>query len=382
MMKQISKNGLVKNTLILIIGNMFIKILALLNRIILTRLLGNEGISLYMITLPSVMLFISLGSLSLNIAVTKIVAQKRNAGIINKALKIALISSAIVSIIMLIIAKPLAYDWLKQPKIFYPIILAAPLILLSAINSVLRGYYNGIKKVNITTTSILIEQIFRIALAAVMIYIFIDKGIVIAVSISIVAMSFGEIASIVYTSLMLRKYKQEKKNDCTYKEILDAALPITATRLFGNVTYFLEPIIFTLSLTILNYDSNNILYLYSETTAYSIPLITMFSFISYALASAIIPYVASADKKQIANYISKSIFYSLLTAIPITIILIIYAKQFMYLIYNTTIGSENVTKYCIFFIFYYIMRFNTSIFSNYDIIFIFYYIQAPLVSIM
>ena len=46
------KDGIVKNTIILIATSMIIRVLSLVNRIVLTRLLGEEGIALYVITLP------------------------------------------------------------------------------------------------------------------------------------------------------------------------------------------------------------------------------------------------------------------------------------------------------------------------------------------
>ena len=69
-----SRNSFFKNTFILIISNFIIKILGLLNRVLLTRLLGHEGISLYILCLPTIILFISLCGFSLNTAVAKVVA--------------------------------------------------------------------------------------------------------------------------------------------------------------------------------------------------------------------------------------------------------------------------------------------------------------------
>lgn len=71
------KNTLVKNTLILIITSLIIRLLSLFNRIILTRLLGNEGISLYVISLPSIMLFMSIAGFSLNLVLAKIIAENQ-----------------------------------------------------------------------------------------------------------------------------------------------------------------------------------------------------------------------------------------------------------------------------------------------------------------
>jgi stage V sporulation protein B len=337
--------------------------MALANRIILTRMLGNEGISLYMLCLPSIMLFISVGSLSLNLTMTKMVAVDNNLAVLKKGIKIALISSFIVSLILLLIIKPLSNQWLKQPSTFYPILWTIPLISLSAINSVLRGYYNGIKKVNITSLSILTEQIFRILFSVLLLIKFIDRGVVFAVSIAVLAMSIGEIASIVVVVFKLKKYRpknNETKNQT--RAILDIAIPVTASRLLGNITFFLEPIIFTLALSILHYNNTDILYKYSEVNAYSIPLITMFSFISAAIATAIIPHVATSSKKQVSSYITSSLFYCFLPAIPISLILTSYAYPLMNLIYDTNIGSQNV--------------------QTFTFLFILFYLQPPLISIM
>lgn len=66
---------LIKNTLVLIATSLIIRVLSLANRIILTRLLGNEGISLYVIILPSLMLFMSIAGFSLNTALSKVIAE-------------------------------------------------------------------------------------------------------------------------------------------------------------------------------------------------------------------------------------------------------------------------------------------------------------------
>lgn len=356
------KNTLVRNTLILILSSLLIKIMGLANRIILTRILGNEGISLYMLILPSVMLFISLGSLSLNLTITKIVAVKKSGNVIKKGIKIAIYSSLIMSLVLLIIIKPLSYSWLKQPKTFYPILLTIPLIFLSAFNSVLRGYYNGIKKVNITSSSILIEQIVRISISVFLLLEFHSYGIEVAVSLAIIAMSIGEVGSIIFAAYKIKKYKPISNEKVNSKEILDIAIPLSFSRLLGNITFFLEPIIFTLSLTILHYDNKSIMYKYSEVNAYAIPLITMFSFVSSAIATAIIPHVAASTKKQIPYYITSSLMYAFLPAIPITLILTTYAGEYMKLIYDTQIGVKEVRTYTFFFILF--------------------YLHAPLISIM
>lgn len=347
-----NKKLLFKNTIILIICSLFIKVLALTNRIVLTRLLGEEGIGLYIIILPSIMLFLSLGSFSLNTGITQMIAKSHDFGIIKKAIKIACIASTVVGVFVLFLNKILTYKLLRQPNAYYPILFSIPLIYLSAFNSILRGYYNGLKKVNISSISILIEQISRIILSILLLIKFKDEGISKAVSISIIAMSFGELFSIIYIAFKIKKIKP--LNCYKSKDIVEVCLPITTSRLFGNITFFLEPIIFTFALGILKYNNNEIMLLYGEVNAYAIPLITMFLFIPTAISQAIIPDVASQSTSELKNLISSTIFYSLLPAIPLTIILTLYSSEYMQLIYGSKIGANLVSKYAIFFVTLYI----------------------------
>ena len=63
------KNKILKNTLILLITNLIIRALGLFNRVILTRFLGEQGISLYTLILPTIMLFLSISCFSLNTSI-------------------------------------------------------------------------------------------------------------------------------------------------------------------------------------------------------------------------------------------------------------------------------------------------------------------------
>ena len=72
------KSRLIKNTFIVLITSLIIRLLSLFNRIILTRSLGEEGISLYSVILPTIMLFMSISCFSLNTAMIKVTATNKN----------------------------------------------------------------------------------------------------------------------------------------------------------------------------------------------------------------------------------------------------------------------------------------------------------------
>jgi len=360
------KNSLVKNTLILIVSSLIVRILGLFNRIIVTRLLGNDGISLYVITLPSIMLFMSIAGFSLNIALSKVFAENlvtkkySEKQIFKTAIFIGLTTASITAIILLIILKPLVFVGLKQENAFYPILSCVIFLPLVALNNIFRGYYNGINKINISAYANLIEQISRIVIGTLFLYIFLPYGLIISVTMAIIAMGIGEIISLLYSIFRLRKnkptnFKSDKKPT---KEILSVAVPTTCSRLVGNLTSFLEPIIYTLALTMIGFASIDILYKYSTVTAYAIPLITLCSFISQSIATAIIPNIsksyASGNMDEVNFYIKKSCMLSFVPGILVTILITSYGKEYMNLIYDTDIGAEYVKNLGFWFILYYI----------------------------
>lgn len=363
------KNKLIKNTIIIIICSFVVKMLGLINRIIITRLLGSEGIGLYVIVIPSIMLFLSIGGLSLNIAVTKIASENNvtnkysSKKILKQSFKIGLISSLITIFFVLIISKYLANTLLKQPLAFYPLIASCLFIPLVAFNNCLRGYLNGINLITKSAYASLFEQIFRMAFGILFLYLFSPFGVTVAVTSAILAMGIGELASFFYAIIVLkRNFKSfssvSDKNENATKEIINIALPTTLSRLTGNLTYFLEPILYTLSLTIVGFTSQEILYHYSSVSAYIIPLITIASFIPSSIATVIIPkiseYNAVLDTEKTNSLIKKTIILSLIPAIIVTILLIFYSEEYMILIYDTNSGAMYVKRLALLFCVFYI----------------------------
>ena len=362
------KNKLLKNTIIVLITSLFIRLLSLVNRIILTRTLGEEGISLYSLILPTIMLFLSISCFSLNTAMIKVTATNKSKKVIKNGITLAIISSSISSLVLLLILKMLTNTLLKQPSSYYPILFSIPLFYLTSISSVLRGFLTGIEKMSKTSIANLIEQISRI-LFIILIFVFIkDKNITTYVTFAIIAMSIGEFFSIIFTTITINKLNFDKtnynKNNAISKELLEIAFPTTLTSLISNFTFFLEPIIYTFVLTKLSFSSNDILLKYSEVTAYALPLITLFSFVSISISTVIMPKISVSNNNQIKNYIKKLIIICMIPSLLLTSILFNYIDQLSLLIYNSLMGSNLIKKYVwLFSIFYLIAPFN-SVFQS------------------
>lgn len=321
--------------------------------------------SLYILSFPTILLFLNISTLNINNCISKIVSESliskefSSKQIILSAIKIILISSLISIIIFLIILKPLVTILLRNQQLLFPLLSTIILIPLTGINDVLKGYYNGIKNIYKTSLANLLEQFSRIGFVVIVLSLSINKGLVYATTLSLIALSFGELLSLIYLIIQIKKEKLTAfhSKDPT-KKILSLAIPSTSSKLIGNITYFLEPIIYTHILVFLKYDYNLIQFNYTIINAYTIPLLTSASFISIALATTIIPNISENYIKQNFNainyYIKRTLMFSLIPGILISILFFTYPNEYMNLIYNTNEGTSFIKPFVFFFLIYYL----------------------------
>lgn len=361
-----SKNAFFINTLWILTMGFVIKILGLINRIIITRVMGPLGISLYILAFPTIMLFVNIASFSLNVTITKLVAESIKSSLyapkklIKAGIKISLIVSLIAFITLIILIKPLTTLFLKEEQLFYPLLTTIFLIPLVGISDTLKGYFNGIQKMNVSSIANLIEQIARISFTVLFLFLTKPFGIVIATTFCLLALSFGELISIIYSAFKLKKFPplDFPTSGKEQSAIFRFAFPTTLSRLVGSISYFLEPIIYTLILSLLSYQMYDIKNTYTIINAYTIPLLTLGSFVSFAIATAIVPGIsesnAQKNHKAISYYIQKALLFIIVPASFISLVLYFYSHEFMNLIYGVDLGADLTKKWVFFFIPYYL----------------------------
>lgn len=360
----IKRKSLMSNTIVILITGFIIKILGLIYKIIIIRLLDTDGMELYVMIFPTLLLFTTISGFSLNVTTTKLIADAYETRkyspkqLLKKSIKLSFIVSTFTLIIFLLINNFLITNLLKNSKLLLPSLAIIPLLYLVGISDSLRGYFSGIKEVSTSSISILIEQLSRIISSLTLIIIFSNYPIELRVFLCLLGQSIGEIGSIIYTLIKIKNLTDFLGTESEEKAILKMALPLTFSRLIGNFTYFLEPIIYTSFFLWLDYSQNNITKNYTIINAYTIPLLTMFSFFSIAISNSIIPYVSTAyvnhDNKKLNFYFQKVINYALIPGTIISIILFFYSKEIMYLLYKTQLGSTEVKKTIFIFLIYYI----------------------------
>lgn len=364
------KNKFIKSTIILIFGGLITKILGMIIKIFLTRTIGENGISLYMLVLPTFNLFITLCSLGTPTAITKLISERKRKSkkIVLSIIPLILIYNLLLIIILLIIAPILSNNLLHNSNTYYPLIAIGTTLPFICISSIIKGYFFGKEKVFPNTLSNIIEQLVRLFLTIFLVSKMMKFGLVTAVTSVVLINIISEFSSIVVLLFFLPKEKIKasdfKKDNQILKEILDISLPNTGARLIGSITYFFEPIILTNILKYVGYSNNFITLEYGIINGYVYPLLLLPSFFTLAISSAILPVVSNSYSNKNYDYtkfkIKQAIFFSLLIGIPITLIFVFIPNVPLKLVYNTTLGLEYIPKIAPFFILHYIQAPLTS----------------------
>ena len=354
------KNKFIKNTFILILGGFITKLLGMLIKIIMTRNISDTGISLYMLTLPTYNLFITIMTLNLSTSISKLISEnkKDTKKIISSSILISIIISIIGIILLLILVKPITL-MLHNKKLYYPLLttlLSLPFISFSAC---IKGYFFGKNKMHVVVISNLAEQLIKIVLF-ILVLPKINNNIL-GVSFIIGSNMLSEIVAIVTLSLFVPSSKINLRSNTDIniiKDLLRISIPSTLSKLIGVISYFFEPIILTNLLLINGYSNNYISYEYGIINGYVIALLTLPSFFTNAISTSIIPVISNAysnkQYKYIKTKIKQVIILSLIIGISYTLIVIFNKKLIMNFIYNTDKGIKYINIMAIVFILLYL----------------------------
>lgn len=347
------KNKFIVSTIILIIGGLITKILSMVIKIVMTRLVGTEGIGLYMLVNPTFMLFIAICTLGMPTAISKLVSEDNRSSkkLIFSATFIAITVNILIMLLVLLSSRFIANNLLHEPRSYYSILAIGLVLPFISISGILRGYFFGKQRMFPHVLSNVLEDVTRLISIILFTPMFLLKGLEFAVAFLILSNIISELTSIIILFFFLpKKFKLSKKditpNVSDVKDILGISLPTTGSRLIGTIGMFFEPIILTYFLIKLGYSNQYILNEYGILNGYVMPLILLPSFFTGAISQALLPIVskgyANKNFKYVKTKIKQAIFFSLLIGIPATIIFVLVPQIPLKLIFATDQGIKYI----------------------------------------
>ena len=306
------KNKFVKSTLILMLGGAITKILGMIIKIVTNRLIGVEGLGVYMLITPTFMLLIAIAQLGFPIAISKLVAEEKNnnKNLVFSSLPISLTINIIIMIILLFSSSYISNNLLHDKRTLYAIRSIGFVLPFISISSILRGYFFGKQRMFPHIISNVTEDAVRLITIIIGVPIALKKGIESAVSFIVLSNIVSELSSILVLFFFLPKNFKITKEDISpnkknIKDILNISIPTTGSRLIGNIGYFLEPIILTFFLLKTGYANTYIVKEYGILNGYVMPMLLLPSFFTLAISQALIPIVSKSYSDNNFIYVKR-----------------------------------------------------------------------------
>ncbi|MCI6349450.1 MAG: oligosaccharide flippase family protein [Tenericutes bacterium] len=359
------KNKFVMGTIILLTGGFFSKFLGFVLRIIITRQIGTEGIGLYSLVMPTFGLFITIATFSYPVAISKIISArgKSSKKAIFSIIPISIILNLFTLLIIFLISKPLANIFLKDQRLYIPLLSVGFTLPFIGLSSIIKGYYWGKQRMGIYILSNIVEQIVRIIVLIFLIPKVIKVSLVLTISLIIVVNVLSETSSIIVMLLGLPKGVKITKEDLRpskeyIKDIMNICVPSTSSKIVGSISHFLEPIVLINVLSYVGYSNNYIVTEYGIVNGYSLALLLIPQFFTMSISTSLIPELSKSysigDIKNCKKRLFQITGLSLMIGAFSTGIIFAVPEYFLNLIYNTNLGANYIRVLAPFFLLYFI----------------------------
>ena len=306
------RSSFIAGTSILIGASLITRILGFVYRVMLTRLIGAQGIGLFQMVFPLLSLLLTFVTLGMGVTVSKFVAEaiamnakQRISKIMLYAFAMTITSSLILTCLALYMSPWIARHLFTDPRAIYPFVTLLPVMIIIAVSTVLRGYFQGRQQMGSPAIASMIETVLRIISVYFLTFFSVSLGLEYAAAGISLGMLLGEIGACLYMGLHYLRQRnqdvlapalptQEEATPTRLQAMLAMAMPITLSRILGSVIYALEPIIVTRALLHAGFTTSAATKAYGEYSGMAIPLLVFPTVFTYSLAVSLIPDVAEA----------------------------------------------------------------------------------------
>lgn len=331
-----TKKSFMQGAVILGIAGIIIKVMGAFFRIPLANLIGDKGMGYYQTAYPIYVLFLTLATAGIPIAISKMVSERiavdrhYEAYRVFRVSFILLFSIGICSSAILFFGAGPIVNALGNPGAKYAMMAIAPALLFVPMMAAYRGYFQGLQDMKPTATSQVVEQFFRVAAGLSLAYLLIVKGREFAAAGASFGATAGSIAGLITVVGIYYFKKNSLKADVerTYKissekssqilaSIFMIAVPVTIGAAIMPIMNAIDVGIVMRRLQETGWTHEAAISLYGQLTGMAGPLINFPQVLTQAIAMSLVPAVAAAYKQRDMNFLNYNVRLGVRTAIMI-----------------------------------------------------------------
>lgn len=223
-----TKQSFIQGTMILLAAGIINRILGFIPRIGLPRIIGPEGIGLYQMGYPFLIVVLTIITGGIPIAVAKLVAEaeaERNEARVRSIFHISLSISFTLGILFTVLclgaAKWMTTHLFTDSRVFYTFICMSPIVVIVSVSSVIRGYFQGRQNMIPTAVSQVTETLVRSVAVLAFAYFLLPYGLHYAAAGAMLGVMIGELAAMF---VLAAQYKSNRNSGLPYPKVKRSAV--------------------------------------------------------------------------------------------------------------------------------------------------------------
>lgn len=348
-----NKSSFIYGTFILISSNLIVRLISFSYDVTLSRMIGAEGIGIFHMVMPLLMMFLIITTGGIPTAVSKLVSEQdsiNNTYGNRKVFKISFLITLFITIILIFLVfinagyfSKRIYKTNENTRYIYLLI---PPILFISFTCLIRGYFYGKKKILISSISEVIEHVSRFILVMILIYYLKPLSIKDGAIIAILGISIGEFFSLLWLAFNYIKANTKKisliQNKISSLNILRKisiiAIPLTLSGIFNVSFGVINAILLPQKLMESGYSNSEAIASFGRIMGMTMPLVTLPFIVTSAIVINIIPSLSSCFRMKRYNKARKDICYALkitfLVSIPLTLLYVFFSEEISIYLYK------------------------------------------------
>lgn len=356
-----SSDKFLRGAAILTLAGLTVKVIGSFNRILLSRLLGGEGIGLYQMAYPVYLLLLAVSSAGIPIAISIIVAEKIARNDYYNVRRVFRVSLALMAVTGLIFAGSLftAAGWLVEnniisdPRAYYGLIALTPAVFFSTILACFRGFFQGHQLMTPPAVSQILEQLVRVMTMVLLAYWLLPYGLEYAAAGAAFGAVPGGVTGLIVLSFFYCKYKKhwrqkegrlqpEVKKDSAVsivKRLVLLALPVSCANIMVPISSSIDMLLVPNRLVASGFAVDEATTLFGYLAGMAQPLLMMATIPTMSLAASLVPAVSEAkilqDRGSIEQKASTAMKLCCLLTVPAAVGMSVLAGPISLLLYGT-----------------------------------------------
>lgn len=347
------KSSFVYGSILMTAMNFIIAFIGFSYDVLLSNLIGAEAMGLFQMSMSVLMIFMIITTAGVPMAVSQLVAQENSKNhkenvyqILKFSIILNFILSIVLSFILVCLSNPISEKIFKNRNMLQSIYFLVPIIIIISINSVIRGYYYGLKKVGVASVSEIINNVSRFLIVLGFLHYSYPVELEFGVLVAICGISIGEFFGLIWLILAYKRQNKKSSYPCYIQlnsidilnQIIKIAGPLTITGLINVFLGFVNKILIPNKLMDLGYSNSEAYATLGRITGMAMSLIFMPFVITSALVINIVPSLS--EQMALKNYrnmkadILFAIKITLIISIPLSILYRLFSEPLAVFLYN------------------------------------------------